>query len=240
MKTWLLVLLLPLAELAPHPTGSVSVGKIRGAVVHRGGPLSNAQVRVSLPDGVFVQSESTGSDGSYEIGNLPASMYVLKITANGFYSAEVRDVQSDGLGVVVVPAVRLEFAAMGACGEDLRPTYYRLRVGAAESGAVGGAIRNNGGGSVAGANVTLLRKNLGPISSQATQPDGKFSFVGLNPNAEEYWISIEREGYFSEEVRHLRVSPGLEAVYPSIMMESCSPGRCQPHLKTPYVAGFCG
>lgn len=87
--------------------------------------------------------------------------------------------------------------------------------------------------------VTLYRKGSGRIESQRTNESGALQFVGLHIHAEEYWLSIEREGFFAEEQRHLLVMPGLESVYSPIWMESCSLAHCQAHLKTIPVIAPC-
>jgi hypothetical protein len=92
---------------------------------------------------------------------------------------------------------------------------------------------------VAGAVVTLHKYGVGPIASQSTKSDGVFSFRGLQSTVKEYWVSIARDGFFTEEQRHLTISPGLEAVDAPIRMEACSPGHCQPYLKTIRVLPSC-
>ena len=139
----------------------------------------------------------------------------------------------------MLPAVRVEFGMFADCGSDLRPNHYRLLVGAAETGAVGGTVTNDRGELIGGATVTLYMQGKGPISSNKTRDDGTFSFAGLQVRSEQYLVSIAREGYFSQELQHLTVLPGLEAVYAPITMESCSPGHCQPHLKTLHVIPGC-
>jgi hypothetical protein len=89
------------------------------------------------------------------------------------------------------------------------------------------------------ATITLYKKGSGRIGSQRTNASGVFQFVGLHIQSEEYWLSIEREGFFTEEQRHLLVMPGLESVYSPIWMESCSLGHCQAHLKTIPVIAPC-
>jgi hypothetical protein len=166
--------------------------------------------------------------------------YDLKIGADGFHSTEIRDVQVGGPGIKVLPAVRMEGEAFFAdCGSDRRPDYYRPLAGAAEIGAVGGTVASENGALIGGANVTLYVRGRGKVGSQMTRPDGTFLFLGLQARQEEYWVSISHESYFSEEVRHLIVQLGLEAVYAPITMEECSPGHCQPHLKTIRVLPSC-
>ena len=93
---------------------------------------------------------------------------------------------------------------------------------------------------VQGATVTLYTKGTGKIALQKTTGGGTFRFAGLQMQSEEYWVAIEHEGFFPEEVRHPFLLPGYEAVYSPISMESCRPGHCQPNLKTIRVLPSCG
>jgi hypothetical protein len=106
-------------------------------------------------------------------------------------------------------------------------------------GAIAGVILDDQAVPVQSATVTLYVKGMGRIRSQRTNAAGAFSFAGLQVQAAEYWVSIEHDGFFVEEVRHLFMAPGFEAVYSQITMESCRPGRCQPHLKTIRVMPSC-
>jgi hypothetical protein len=83
---------------------------------------------------------------------------------------------------------------------------------------------------VGDAAVLLYMNGKGRIGSQKTSERGYFRFVALQIRSEEYWVSVEHEGFIPEEVRHLFVSPDLESIYSSITMESCTRGHCQPHL----------
>jgi hypothetical protein len=214
--------------------------EIRGSVMALGDrPVANAYVQVRVQErqtsGPFA---TTAADGSYRVGDLQPGIYSLTISANGFHSTEIRDVQIDRAAVKMMPTVRLEFG-MFDCGSVLRLDHYRLLAGAAETGAVGGTVMNDRGGLIAGATVTLYVQGGGPISTNKTRDDGTFSFLGVQVHSEEYFVSIAREGYFSEELHHLTVLPGLEAVYVPITMEPCSPGRCQSYLKTIRVIPGC-
>ena len=85
----------------------------------------------------------------------------------------------------------------------------------------------------------VLCGSKGKVGSQTTRDDGTFSFSGLQARPEEYWVSVSRVGYFPEELRRLVVLPGLQSMYRPITMESCSPGRCDPGLKTIRVIPGC-
>src|SRR5262249_22284891 len=129
-----------------------------------------------------------------------------------------------------LPAIRLEVLPIEDCETVRRPDYYRLLDGA-ESG-VSGVVTSGDGASVAGTTVTLYVQDAGPKAKQTTKSDGSFSFYGLQLSGKQCWASVARDGFFTEEQRYLPVIPGLEAVYAPIELESCSPGHCQPHLKT--------
>lgn len=229
MLARLLVVLLSLvwAGIAQHR------GEVRGYVMDlRDNPMDGAEIEACDEKAKDCpQSGITGPDGSYQLA-LPSGQYSFKISARGFYSTEIRGVQIDGPVVKMLPVIRLDVGLIADCGIDRRPDYYRLPVGAAEAGAVGGLVASDKGIPIAGATVTLYMQGYGPIGSQKTNSDGTFSFRGLQPRSEEYWVSIARDAFFSEEVRHLNVSPGLEGVYSPIALESCGHDHCQPHLKT--------
>jgi hypothetical protein len=237
----LLVLLVPIFIQMHLAQAQQTTGEIHGSILHLGGPVAGAEVQAHEQEGrgASVQFAMTGPDGSYVLGNLPVGTYNLTVSATGFYGTEIRDVQIERPGIKIVPALRVVFGMNADCNSERRPDYYRLLAGEAETGAVGGAIASPNRSLVMEANVTLYTLGKGKINSQITGHDGTFSFVGLRARPEEYWISISREGYFTEELRHLTVLPGLEAVYVPITLESCNPGTCQPHLKTIRVLPAC-
>ena len=236
MARFLLVLLLLVrAGMAQHS------GEIRGYVMDpRHNPVDVAEIDACDEKAKKCpQSATSGPDGSYQLAGLPSGQYNFKISARGFYSTEIRDVQIDGPVVKMLPVILLEVGLIADCGIDRRPNYYRLLVGAAEAGAVGGVVTSDEGMPIAGATVTLYLQGNGPIASQKTKGDGAFSFRELQPRSEEYWVAIARDGFFSEEERHLTVSQGLESVYAPIPMEACGQKHCQPHLKTIRVLPSC-
>jgi hypothetical protein len=236
---WLFLVFLAFGQATSGKAQEVS-GEIHGSVLGLGGPVAHAEVRAREQRGkTAVQSATTAQDGSYRLERIPSGTYDLKISADGFHPTEIRDVQIGGPGIKVLAAVRVEGEVLIAdCGSDRRPDYYRPLAWATAAGAVGRAVASENGALISGANVTLYVRGRGRIGSQMTRRDGRFLFVGLQAR-QEYWVSISREGYFSEEVRHLTVLLGLEAVYAPITMEACSPGRCQPHLKTIHVLPSC-
>ena len=214
-------------------------GAITGFVTAGRQPVSNAQIQAREQGGSnAVRVVTSGPDGAYVLSGVAAGMYDPKITAPGFYSAEIRDIEIHA-AEIRVPVVPLAIGFIADCGVERRPTYYRHIVNPGESGALAGRVLSGEAVAVSGATVTLYVKGSGRIGSQKTGSDGTFRFAGLTTQPREYWISIEHEGYFAEELEHLSVVPGLEAVYSGITMESCSPGRCQPHLKTVRVIGPC-
>ena len=211
-------------------------GEIRGSVITLGQrAVAQANVEAREQTGrTSAHRATTTPDGFYVLKDLSPGVYNLRITGHGpeppgFFSTEVRDVQlaADPVTIPAVPVENVgvintgELVDFAACAADRRPDFYRLTA-ATESGAVGGVILSDEGRPVENTTVTLYRKGSGRIGSQRTNASGAFQFVGLHIQSEEYWLSIEREGFFAEEQRHLLVMPGLESVYSPIWMESCS------------------
>jgi hypothetical protein len=184
-----------------------------------------------------LQLGSSAADGTYVLRGLPPGIYNLRITATGLRPAEVHDVQL-GDAPVILPGVPLEVQPFNDCGGTGQPAYYRVGPDPS-SGAIGGVIMSDEAVPVEGATVALYVNGKGRIGSQRTSERGIFHFVGLQVQSEEYWISIEHDGFFPEEVRELLVFPGLESVYSSITMEACSPRHCQPYLKAIRVLPAC-
>lgn len=243
--------MLVLFAVVPSGMAQDRAGEIRGSVITYGQrAVAEANVEAREQTGrTSAHRATTTPDGFYVLKHLSPGVYNLRITASGF-STEVRDVQLAG-NPVTIPKVPVEigmdvihlgeivdFAACPADPADRHPDFYRLTT-ATESGAVGGVILSDEGGPVENTTVTLYRKGSGRIGSQRTNASGAFQFVGLHIQSEEYWLSIEREGFFTEEQQHLLAMPGLESVYSPIWMESCSLGHCQAHLKTIPVIGPC-
>lgn len=195
--------------------------------------------------GGSTQSARTEPDGHYQLSDLHPGTYDLEIRARDFQSATIRAVQLEAGKLTVVPAILLDLSPgiVVACSADRpadrRPDYYRLAVGNADTGAVAGIVTGEGKAAVRKAIVTLYAQSKGRVSSILTDGEGRFVLGGLSVRQEEYWLSIAAEGYFSEELTHLTVRPGLEAVYEPLALEPCAPGRCQPHLKTIRVLPNC-
>lgn len=235
-----------IAAAALLATQEGRAGEIRGSVVAAGPlvttgrqPVSNAEIQARPANGHSpVQLATTASDGTYILRDLRAGTYDLRITATGFHSTELHDVQL-GESAVSVPSVPLEVGLIGDCAVDVRPAYYRVAVGTSGSAAIGGMIVSGKATPVAGAVVTLYRKGKGGIGSTKTNEDGVFRFVNVAVEPEEFWVSIEDGGFFREEVRRLVLCAGLETVYSPITLEPCSPGHCQPYLKTIRVIPGC-
>jgi len=201
---------------------------LSSVVVRERQPVSNAQVAARERSGrIAVQLATTAVDGTYALRSLPPGMYNLTITADGFRSTEVHDVQLDG-AAVRLPGVPLEIGLVADCSTD-RPAYYRVSPGSVSLGAIVGVIVSDRTMPVGDAAV-LYMNGKGRIGSQKTSERGYCRFVALQIRSEEYWVSVEHEGFIPEEVRHLFVSADLESIYSSITMESCTRGHCQPHL----------
>jgi len=92
----------------PVPTATPD-GSLEGSIsdASTGAPVQGAQVTVAGQVGVF--TVATGSDGKYEIVDLPAGAYLVSVQATGYYVSTmqmgvVADVVSSG-DVVLEPAV---------------------------------------------------------------------------------------------------------------------------------------
>jgi hypothetical protein len=215
--------------------------EIRGTVATWGGQpleLVEVQARASNKQGPTHVAKTAG-DGSYSVENLPPDRYDLTVSARYFISVEIKEVRIGPAELKILPSIRVEFDSNAACGTDRSPDYYRLSLGDTATGGLSGFVMSPKKTVVSGAVVTLFVRGKGRISSTSTSDDGRFSFSGLQVGPEEYWITIQKDGFFSEDLTHLSIQPGFESVYSPIILESCSPGRCQPYLKTIRVLPSC-
>jgi hypothetical protein len=215
-------------------------GEIHGSVVVMAGKqaVSNAEIQARAKGGrTPVQLATTASDGTYVLRDLQPGTYDLRISATGFYSTEVHDVQLGG-AAVSLPSIPLEVGLIADCGSK-RPAYYGVGAGPVNSGAIGGTVISDNAVPIGGAIVTLYAKGKGRIGSVKTDGSGVFRFGNLPVEPQEFWLSIQHDDFFLEEVRLLVLFAGLETVYSPITLESCSPGHCQPDLKTIRVIRRC-
>lgn len=213
-------------------------GELKGVVVSRVDlPVKDAEIQARVENGnAPPQYTTTASDGSYRLNGLSPGTYTLNVSAGGFSSTEIRRVRVVGRAGTL-PAVRLEIGLIADCGTDRRPSYYQLADGRPDTGAVAGTVTSEAGIKIDAAKVTLYVNRKGTVTTQLTDSAGWFSFSNLPVRPEEYVLSIDASGYFSEELRRLTVSSGLETVYVPITMEACRLGHCQPHLKRLKIGG---
>jgi hypothetical protein len=86
---------------------------LRGTVVdHLGGALPGAEIRIARALTGFERTTLAGSDGSFQVANLPPDAYELRVTLHGF-AAHARAVDLRA-GVPIDVAVVLELAAHAA------------------------------------------------------------------------------------------------------------------------------
>jgi len=212
---------------------------VRGSVISIVGPIPHAAVLAYDQTGNHGMLQAiTALDGSYQFEHLPSGTYVFKVEAAGFHTAEIRDVKIDDREVKILPAMSLDLAAM-YCPIPPLAEYYRLLSAATGAAALSGSVKDQKGRPIARAIVKFVVERQGAVAVQKTAIDGTFSFPAIQPGSERCWITVERDGYFAEEVRDPKILAGFESVAAPITLESCPPGRCQPYLKTIRVLTAC-
>jgi len=212
-------------------------GEIHGRVTARfdsGQPLPRVSVTLVSSDqsSPYSKSSETDLNGDFHIQNIPPGLYDLKLERPLFYSATIQAV-SNSQGRVILPTLELEFAGMCNSGTY----YYRVAGSSLGYGDISGRITDQHGRPVGGSVVVLYSLGSGRVAEATADTSGNYRFTNLQPRSG-YWISIVSDGYFSDELTDLVVQPNLESVY-SKALESCPPGRCQPHLKAIAVEPSC-
>jgi len=216
-------------------------GAVAGRVLDgRGIGVAMAEVKVwPSPDPAHTQYATTGEDGNFNVAALAPGVYDLRATSLGFKSVELRGLRIAASVRFVIPSLTMEVGLIADCDDDVRPSYFTVSLGKREAGAIAGVVVGNAAGVVSGATVRLFQKGKGVIGSAMTRSDGRFSFPSVEVGSAEYWLSVAAANHFDEELRRVVVLPGLESVYPRIVMEPCRVGHCQPHLKTLRVNHGC-
>jgi hypothetical protein len=74
------------------------------------------------------------------------------------------------------------------------------------NGRLNGAVTDQSGAAVAGANVRLLDENNGVIAQTTTESNGQYTFSGVS--AGNYRVEVERPGFQKNVIAGLNVSPG--------------------------------
>ena len=212
------------------------LGGFRGAVVsdYVYQPIS-AQIEASSSE--LRKTARAGTDGQFQIGSLPQGVYELKLGEPGFRYTIIKGVQLAAGENKILPSIALDLGSIADCGNEWHPDYYRL-LDKADAGAVAGIALNEKAARIGRATVTLYDEK-GRVSSVQTDDKGFFIFDGLAPRPKKYRISVNAAGYFSEEVSPLTIHRGYESVYEQIILEECSPGRCEPYLKRIHVIAPC-
>jgi hypothetical protein len=74
------------------------------------------------------------------------------------------------------------------------------------NGRLSGAVTDQSGAAVAGANVRLLDENNGVIAQTTTESNGQYSFLGVSTG--NYRLEVERQGFQKNLINGLNVTPG--------------------------------
>ena len=102
--------------------------EIRGFVVSRPEtPLAQARIEARDENGRLAMQYATSiADGSYRLADVMPGRYTLKLSASGFSSTEIRNVEVANGRVTVVPAVRLEVGLIADCWQIVGQTTIEL------------------------------------------------------------------------------------------------------------------
>jgi hypothetical protein len=231
-SVFLVVFVLGCGSFATATGGEVS-GMIAGSV-HAGLTVTLVS---SKPSPAICRAVTTGTAGDYRFEGVPAGEYDLQIQVGFHFPEMIRGITVPAEGIVMLPAVPLEFAGICDTPDPHRARFYRLADGYIGTGSLSATLLNHARQPIKDATVKLYRSGSGRVAATTTDAAGNFTFRNLEPNPD-YSIDISRDGYFVEEMMHLAVLPGLESVYDKFL-EACPAGRCRPDLKAIEVLPPC-
>ena len=185
----------------------------------------------------FVPPDIAQSPGGGYAVVLPRGRYNLVIGMPFFETEVIRGIALSAGETRVLQPLELAFEGMFSCALT-RPHYYAALAGSDVGSLTGFLFDRETGAPLGGGSVELYAPRVGKIATSVTDADGRFSFAGV-PARADYWIHTARPGYFDDEFTAIIVQSGFQTVYEQIGLESCTPGRCDPSLKTIRVLGGC-
>jgi protocatechuate 3,4-dioxygenase beta subunit len=168
----------------PPRDGRQAAGQaaIKGRVVavDSGQPVRRAEVRVSAAELRVPRAALTDADGRYEIRDLAAGHYSIRVTRSPFIAWSYGETQPDTSGTPVA-------VADGQTAEHIDIRLFRGAV-------ITGRITDDFGEAVPGARVTLMRpqfrrgeRTLAAATSATTNDLGEYRMFGLSPG--QYYVS---------------------------------------------------
>jgi hypothetical protein len=172
------------------PRGTNETAVIKGRVMSaEGRPLRRAQVRAQAPELKGGRTASTDTEGYYELTELPAGRYTLRVSRSGCVSLAFGQRYPGELNV----PVRL------GSGETLENINFALPRG----GVIAGRIVDEIGDPIAGVSVFAMqlryfsgRRRIVPVETLSIRTDdtGQYRLVGLTPG-EYYVMASTRESW---------------------------------------------
>ena len=166
---------------------------IRGRVTagDTGRPLRRVKISVSSPELQETRTASTGTDGRFEIGNLPSGSYAVNVTRSGYLRLSYGQKRPGD------PVSRLELTE-GQAIPDLNFALPRMSV-------ISGRVFDEVGEPIAGVTVTAQqlrfyegRRKLVPLGGISNTDDtGQYRLLNLEPG-EYYVLATARETWESD------------------------------------------
>ena len=168
-----------------------AVIKGRITALDTGRPLRRVKINISSPEVQENRAVSTGSDGRFEVANLPAASYSVSVMRSGYLRLSYGQKRPGD------PASRLDLAD-GQTVSDLNFALPRMSV-------ISGRVFDEVGEPIAGVTVTAQqmrfyegRRKLVPLGGIATTDDtGQYRLLNLEPG--EYFVVVSaRETWESD------------------------------------------
>lgn len=178
-------------DAATPPNKGTAVIRGRVTAIDTGRALRRVQVRVSAPEIQENRTASTGSDGRFEIRDLPAGSYTVALTRSGYLRLSYGQKRPGD------PPGRLEITD-GQVVSDLNFALPRMSV-------ISGRVFDEVGEPIAGVSVMPLqmrffegKRKLVPLGGiAATDDTGQYRLLALEPG-EYYVMATARETWESD------------------------------------------
>ena len=198
-----------------------AAGSIQGIVASEAGPASGVSVVAmmgSATEAANVASASTGSDGSFTLGNLPTpGAYLVTLSKTGFPSRTIT--------VELAPGQKLK-------GQEFLLT--------SDAGTINGTVTDERGAALSGATVTVTDAQSNAVVATATTVNrgavGFFTVSGLALPAE-YTVTVSKAGYRSDtNVVVLEADRATHVLSPQLVADAIT---VTGTVKSAGVGGYC-
>ena len=216
--------------------------ELRGRVVDSSQrPIAAAQIRLQgLDDRIHPRIVSVNRVGEYRFDGVASGLYEIVAFADGFADTYVKNIHLTDQRLQEVPDIELGFGiSLSSCSMIGQPLVFDILPNSSGQGGLQGVLQDGAGAPLTAVSITVLAAaGKNKVGATVSDLSGRFSIAALKPGRD-YVIEASSPVFFLERLTNVAIHSGLRTVVPTIVLEACKPGQCQPYLKQVRVLPFC-